>query len=184
MKESTGSTRSCSPSFVAASRRRPRRRRANQDLGELEVSGLLGSHQRREPSVLARVRVGARMEQNLDHVPAPGCHGAVQGPRLGRELLVRRDRLDVRAMLDQGPCSLRAIEVSRVVQRGEAIRGPCAGSVAVLVEDRTNAIDVTERCRFEHVEHRRFRQEPFSLVPVAAVERVQDGRELSHRPAV
>jgi hypothetical protein len=56
--------------------------------------------------------------------------------------------------------------------------------VSVVGEDRTQAFDVTESSRVEDVELAGFRVKPLGLVAVAAVERLQDGRELSHRRAV
>ena len=74
--------------------------------------------------------------------------------------------------------------MARQADPREPVRRPRADSVAVGSDDRTQAFDVTESRRIEDVELGRFFPQPFGLVAVAAVERLQDRGEVSHRRAV
>jgi hypothetical protein len=102
VKEPTASTPSSSRAQKVLGAAAGVRAVANQQLGKVEIAALLCLHQRRETSVLPRVRVGARFEEYLGVVHPPRSHGAVQRGRLRGELLVRRSSLQV------GPAATRA----------------------------------------------------------------------------
>src|SRR6266511_58532 len=103
-----------------------------------------------------------------------GRRGAVQ--RLnGPDLRARRDSVRVCAAVEEQQYRLRVPEERGQVERGEAVSGERAGEPGIALEQLLEPLLATEGGRLEDV--RLVRQEALRFRRLAAVERVQRGRE-------
>src|SRR6266511_6254720 len=130
--------------------------------------------QRRAAAALAGVHVGAVREQEPDAFEPAGRRGALQ--RLnGPDLRARRDSVRVCAAVEEQPYRLFVPEERGQVERGEAVSGERAGESGIAPEQLLEPLLATEGGRLEDV--RLVREEALRFRRLAAVERVQRGRE-------
>ena len=114
---------------------------------------VVGGHQRREVVLLARVRVGAVLEQELRELVAdvcvPGRCRAVQ--RHDLEVVARR-RVDLRPTLDEQARRVDVAEEARQPERLEAVVGPSVRPRRILVEQLSQTLGATDGGGLEDVE--------------------------------
>src|SRR6185312_3031239 len=158
---------------------------ANQQLGKVEIAALLCLHERRETSVLSRIRVGARFEEYFGVVHPPRSHGAVQRSRVRGELLVRRSSLQACPGGNQRANRLRRAEERGVMESREPVRAPAPSKFGILTQQFLEPRGVTESRCLEDVERLRLRGQLSRAAALPLVERPEDRPELaSHRPGV
>src|SRR3954452_2420637 len=128
---------------------------------------------RREAEPCRGVRIRAVLQQHLRDIGATGRGGAVQ--RVDAELVVG-EGVHVGAALEEELRRLWTVEEGRVMEGGEVVArtGRCQGRF--VVEQLAQPLDISERCRLEHVQLRRV-GEGARRVLVAPVE---SGHDLAH----
>ena len=125
----------------------------DEQLAEALVAVLVGRHQRREIVLLAGVRVGAVLEQQLRELVArvgiARRRRAVQRHHLH---VVPRRGVDLRPTLDEQPGRLDVAEEAREAERLKPVLGPRVREAGVLVEQLSKAVGPPDGGRFEDVE--------------------------------
>jgi hypothetical protein len=147
---------------------------ANQQLGKVEITALLCLHQRRETSVLSRIRAGARFQEYLGVVHPPRGHGAVQRGRLRSELLVRRSSLQVGPGGNQRANGLRRAEERGVMESCEPVRAPAPSNLGISTQQLLETRDLAECGSLEDVERLRLGGQLMRAVALSLVERLED----------
>jgi len=123
-----------------------------QQARELRVSMLGRFEQRGESAVLPGVRLRTGLQEDGADIDVAGSGCAVQRPRIASEPPVPGNSFHVRPGLDQITGDIRMAEERGVVQRRESVGRPGIRERLIPPHHRADALGVSDRRSFEHVE--------------------------------
>src|SRR5207302_10635894 len=136
-----------------------------------------GAVERRSLADARPVRIGARVEQYPRALEVAAERGRSERSNLSEGRA--RERLESRPALDEQRGGRRSGGEAREMERREPVGGEGVEPGGILVQDRGEPVDPSERGGFEDVQLRVGRQERLRAVPRALVERLQGRGDLA-----